>query len=188
MNSEIINQVFPHTINSMLLKYDQEGLWSITLPEDADNISQIILSELNNNINILDGNAGLGGNTISFAKYFKSVTAIEIDVNKFNLLNNNLQVFNIKNVTTINDDSTKYLANYDAYFFDPPWGGPKYKLFYQISLTLGDYKLYEIVNIIKLNENKKIFFKLPMNYNLTEFTKYNYKIFPIKNYQIICIY
>jgi hypothetical protein len=73
MEKNILNKIFPPSENIKNLGYDSEGLWSITLPQDADTISQIILNENNSDITIIDTTAGLGGNTLSFAKYFKKV-------------------------------------------------------------------------------------------------------------------
>ena len=47
--NKIINKIFPDTSNKNDLKYDNIGLYSITLPEEADKISQIILEQNNNN-------------------------------------------------------------------------------------------------------------------------------------------
>ena len=91
MEKNILNKIFPPSSNSKDLGYDNEGLWSITLPQDADTISQIILNESNSDITIFDGTAGLGGNTISFAKYFKNVIAVEMNKDRFMLLQNNIK-------------------------------------------------------------------------------------------------
>ena len=40
--SKVKSKVFPETEKYNDLKYDNEGLWSITHPEDADFISEMI--------------------------------------------------------------------------------------------------------------------------------------------------
>jgi hypothetical protein len=45
MDNKIISKIFPFSQNSKMLKYDDEGLWSITLPNDADTISNIIIKK-----------------------------------------------------------------------------------------------------------------------------------------------
>ena len=145
--------------------------------------------EVGSNINILDATAGIGGNTISFSKYFKNVVSIELSQSRFELLTNNINVYKINNVSLINDDCLNHLAgNYNAYYFDPPWGGPNYKYIKETKIKLGDHTLEEVVYKIKNLNNKIIFIKLPFNYNLNEFNKFNYKIDKIKNYQMITIY
>ena len=188
METTIINKIFPIIPNSALLKYDTEGLWSISLPSDADKISLLILNKFGSNIYILDGTSGIGGNVISFAKYFNKVCAIELNISRFEILKNNINTYQLNNVNLINDNSINYLNNnYDIYFFDPPWGGPEYKNKKNLRFKLDTYTLSEIIIKIKNYNNKPIIFKLPNNYDLSEFSNYNYNIIKIKNYIIIMI-
>ena len=183
MEKNIINKIFPIIPNNNLLKYDSEGLWSISLPNDAEKISLIILNNFGSDIYILDGTSGIGGNVISFAKYFDKVCAIELDKTRFEILKNNIDIFKLNNVNLINDNSNNYLNNdYDVYFFDPPWGGQDYKNKVNLRFKLGNYTLHDLIN--KVN-NKPIIFKLPNNYDLSEFSNYNYNINKINNYIII---
>jgi len=175
--------------------YDEEGLWSLSLPNDANKISKIILNEFGKNIVILDGTAGLGGNVISFCNYFSYVFGIEINNNRYKLLKNNIEQNKLLNIEIINNNSLELIIenyfdkNINCYFFDPPWGGPNYKKFKNIKLKLGDYSLINLIIIIKnINKKKSIIFKLPNNYNLEEFNNFNYKIFKIKNYLLLIIY
>jgi 16S rRNA G966 N2-methylase RsmD len=189
MNANIIKQIFPNCDLNNELKYDIEGLWSITLPQEATIISKLIQSDIGYDSKIVDATAGIGGNTISFANYFKNVTAIEIQRSRFDILSNNINYYKINNIELINDSCLNHLnGNYDGIYFDPPWGGPNYKNTSKIKIKLGDLTLEEIINIIKENNNKFIFFKLPINYDLNEFNCFNYKIDKIKNYQMITIY
>lgn len=184
----IIN-LFPKTDNANLLRYDDEGLWSISIPSDAEKISQLIIKHINNNNKILDGTAGLGGNVFSFSKYFKNVTAVEIDSNRCGMLENNIRTLNINNVQVYNNNSINYLYdNYDAYFFDPPWGGPDYKYKKALNIKINNYKLIDIVYKIRKNNKSIIFFKLPFNYNLNEFKLLNYKFYRINNYLLVTIF
>jgi 16S rRNA G966 N2-methylase RsmD len=188
METNIINKVFPLISNSSLLKYDTEGLWSISLPSDADKISSLILNIFGPNLYILDGTSGIGGNVISFAKYFKKVCGIEINKDRFEILKNNIDIFKLNNVILINDDCNNYLDNdYDIYFFDPPWGGPDYKNKNNLRFNLGEYTLNDLIKKIKNYKDKPIIFKLPCNYDLSEFSYYNYNIIKIKNYIILII-
>jgi 16S rRNA G966 N2-methylase RsmD len=187
----MLNKFLPN-INLNKLQYDNEGLYSITHYKDANYISEIIINNFNNNKNlkIIDGTGGLGGNTISFAKYFNNVTSIELDQTRCNMLKNNIKLYNLNNVNIINDDSIqfimKYNKEYDIYFFDPPWGGPSYKDKQKIRLKMSNYKLSELPKIIDLN-NKLLIFKLPLNYDLDEFSNYNYKLYKINKYYIIIL-
>jgi 16S rRNA G966 N2-methylase RsmD len=161
----IQEKIFPFIENYADLKYDIEGLWSISNPNDADLVSKEILSFRNKEIHILDTTAGLGGNTISFCKMFTKVTCIENNSERFELLKNNLLCYKFNNVTLINDNCINYLKqDYDVYFIDPPWGGPDYKLKLNIDVILDNINIKEIVKIIP--KNKLIVLKLPFNCNI----------------------
>jgi len=187
MDKNILTKIFPPTNDIALLNYDMEGLWSITLPIDADEISQIICREAQGTI-ILDGTSGLGGNVISFSKYFKKVIAVEMNSSRFTMLKSNILAYNITNIELINDDCMNHLdKEIDIYFFDPPWGGPEYKNNSKIIIKLGDKNFPEIINSIKKLGEKKIFLKLPYNYDLSDFDNFNYKVYKIKKYIIVMI-
>jgi 16S rRNA G966 N2-methylase RsmD len=197
MTLNIIHKIFPvFNIKDNLLsheqlkpEYDVEGLWSITYPDDANYISEIIKNEIGINSIIMDATAGIGGNTISFAKYFNSVVSIELNKLRFDILQNNINIYNLSNVQLINGDCINYLTlNYDGIFFDPPWGGPDYKYKKKLKIKLGEYTLEKICYKIIKTKNKLIFIKLPFNYDLSEFVNFNYKITKIKNYQLLTIY
>jgi hypothetical protein len=189
MDIKIITKIFPPTENYELLSYDSEGLYSITLPNDADEISSLIINLLGKEITICDATAGIGGNTISFSKNFKNTISIELCKNRFKILENNVKVYDLLNVNLINDSCLNKLnLECSAYFFDPPWGGPDYKFKKNIRFKLGDLSLIEIIKKINLNSPKIVFFKLPNNYDLNEFNEFNYNINKIKNYQIITIF
>ena len=172
--------------NDIKLKGDTEGMYSLSYKEDADILSNIIKDKFGD-VKILDGTSGIGGNSISFGLNFSNTKAIEIDNERFKYLQNNIKLFNLK-TTLYNDDIFNHLNDdYDLIFIDPPWGGPNYKLQKSISLSLSNITLTDLTK--KLIELEKIIiYKLPFNYNLTDFSKHNYEIYKIKNYLIIIIY
>jgi 16S rRNA G966 N2-methylase RsmD len=189
----MISELFPITDYSKL-QYDEEGLYSITNIHEAEQITKIILDNFTNtnNLYILDGNGGLGGNSINFAKYFTHVTSIELNPKRYEMLKNNISLYNLKNVKILNTDSINYLLNnyqkYTIYFFDPPWGGPNYKKHKSLTLSMGSHSLLSIANYLKKHTSDKILvYKLPYNYNFEEFKDFNYKLYKIKNYYIIVI-
>ena len=181
-------KIFPNTNNVNKLQYDNIGLYSLTHYNNANEISELILSNFNiSNLSIIDCTAGIGGNTFSFSKYFKNVTSIELDKNRFEMLKNNVLIYKLKNIKLINTNCIDYIKNnknYNVYYFDPPWGGLNYKEYKQLIIKLDNNNLIDILKLIKTNNNL-IVFKLPYNYNLNEFSKYNYKLYKINNYFII---
>jgi len=184
-----LKKLFPYTDYSKL-KYDTEGLYSISNPKEANQISKLIKLNFNNNIiNIFDGNGGLGGNTINFSKHFKSVTSSELNKERYEMLLNNIKQYNLTNVTVLNVDSIKYIFkhynNYDVYFFDPPWGGPSYKNKENLRLSMGTHSLLDIASYLKKNTtNKLLIYKLPFNYDFDEFIEFDYKKYKINKYYI----
>lgn len=186
-NNNLKKKIFPLTENIDNLKYDQEGLWSITHPEQADKISNLIKNHFYKNnkkkyTTILDATAGIGGNLISFCRYFNFVYGIEICENRFEILKNNIETYNFSNVSIINQDCLNYfdVIKADIVFFDPPWGGPDYKFNPKIEIKIGNKRLSDIVEILE-NKAKLICIKLPLNFNMT--TLVNRLTLPIFDYK-----
>jgi 16S rRNA G966 N2-methylase RsmD len=171
-NINTIKKIFPEppSGNYNGLKYDEEGLYSITHPKEADIISEAIIEIINkSDLNIMDITAGCGGNMISFMKYFSFVYGIEIDKTRYNLLKDNLKKYNI-NYEIICDDANNINYsdfNVDVYFIDPPWGGPDYKNNLNLKLYLSNKKIEDFV--LMLPKNTLIILKLPFNYNIDNF-------------------
>jgi 16S rRNA G966 N2-methylase RsmD len=173
--NKLKKKIFPLTDNYEKLQFDQEGLWSITHPGKADTISELIKKHylaknyiLSENIFIVDATAGLGGNLISFSNFFGIVLGIEIDKNRFEMLQNNINQYNINNITLINDNCIEFLKSdikSNIVFFDPPWGGPDYKFNPDVKITIDDKSLSNIVNLLEF-KTKLICIKLPLNYNM----------------------
>jgi 16S rRNA G966 N2-methylase RsmD len=199
-----IARVFPILKNSSQytkLQIDEESFSFITIREIAELISKIICNHLlkyNLNpqkIKIVDYTAGVGGNVLSFSKYFNQVYAIEICKNRSEYLENNINVYGYKNISVINDSAITYQENrliqddINAIFIDPPWGGNDYKNIDNLQLKLDDTTIEELIsdifkkysdhylkispatiknNFIDYNNmnNKLIILKLPKNYDI----------------------
>ena len=183
---KVLKKIFPIPRNNdyELLYYDNEGLWSITHPNEADIISETILKSTKNQSNIIDLTAGCGGNLISFGKYFDNVIGIENNKERFDILKNNISCYDF-NITIYNNDCYNYLNNdYDIFYIDPPWGGPDYKYNDDIKLYLSEYELKDIIE--KIPNNKLIVVKIPYNYNY-DYIKNNYNILEISIFNNIVI-
>lgn len=190
MNTIILKKIFPKPYNGNYsdLEIDNEGLYSITHPKEAEIISQNIITIMGTNeLSILDMTAGCGGNMISFAKYFTHASGIEINESRFKLLENNMKQYNYNNYTIILGNSVDHINmnTYDVYYIDPPWGGPDYKKNKNLSITLSGIDLYNIVLSIPLN--RLIILKLPFNYNIDMFKKNIIKQIKMNNINILFI-
>ncbi len=175
------------------IKIDEDSYNYITIKDIADTISKIIcyhLIKMNINprrVKIADYTAGVGGNVISFCKYFGRVYCIEIDKMRSEYLENNIKLYEYDNYEIINGDAIKFNEermikdNIDVIFIDPPWGGSIYKYSDNLRLKLGEMYIEEIVvdiynkfvnnNVNNMN-NKIIVIKLPKNYDIEYF--YNF--------------
>lgn len=186
INNKIM-RIFPQLKNQndySKLKIDEESLTYITIREIADLTSKIICHHLIKfNINpqkvkIIDYTAGVGGNILSFSKYFNKVYAIELDKKRYEYLINNVDVYECKNVLCINDSSItfhdKFLVeiNPNIIFVDPPWGGNGYKENESLRLKLGDVPIEELV----INIFSKLYNEIIKNEKLT-FEVNNKKIY-----------
>jgi 16S rRNA G966 N2-methylase RsmD len=215
-----IARIFPimsNFNNYSKIKIDDDSFSFITIREVADIISKIIcfhLIQYNLNpqkIKLSDYTSGVGGNILSFLKYFGFVYAVEKCSMRAEYLENNINVYGFKNCYIMNkcaldfntDDLIK--INPSVIFIDPPWGGSNYKSNDNLLLKLGSLSIEELViditnrfseyysEIIKYNvkeknnnyNNKFIILKLPKNYDIEYFYNYLKKYNNNQNYSIL---
>ena len=199
INNKII-RIFPilkNTSNYSKLLIDEDSFSYITIREVAELTSKIIchhLIKFNINpqkIKLTDYTSGVGGNVLSFSKYFNHVYAIEIDSTRAQYLQNNINVYNLKNITVINDSAINYHNsnliehNPNVIFIDPPWGGNDYKNSEILKIKLGNFFIEELVidifkkffdnidsNCNDNYSNKFIVLKLPKNFDIEHFYFY----------------
>lgn len=198
MTENIERVIFPHNNrhDNCNFFYDDVGLYSISIVRDAKATTQFFVGEMyklkkhTKTMTIMDGTGGLGGNAISFCFAFKNVSVFEIDQDRFKMLQKNMSNYKFDNFSLYNKNCLNYFnPKIDIYFFDPPWGGPEYKNEEKLRLKLGDKTLLEIVeDIRKIRKDTFISFKLPFNYDLTEFIKFRLKKLQIRNSLIILIF
>jgi 16S rRNA G966 N2-methylase RsmD len=163
------------TKNKKKLKITDKGLYSISKFNDAEWITNIILSFLIekkiNKREIVDGTAGIGGNTINFARNFSKVHAIEINNIHYDVLKNNLDALSIKNVTLYLDNFLNILNilnnSCNIFFFDPPWGGKTYKNFKYFNLKIGKLPVDSVINLLYEKKFKYVILKAPYNLNIS---------------------
>ena len=201
--------IFPPIANDKIpqLMIDDDSFEYITYFDFAQQITNIIMNNLSNfpnpnvghddkqwyskslekkmkNLVITEMTAGVGGNVLNFAFYFKYVNAIEIDKIRFDCLNKNIETYEFDNINSYHDDSIKLLVNnddivQDIIFFDPPWGGKSYKKFYNLRLYFGNYTIENICKKLFCRpRNKLIVLKLPNNYD------FDYLFEELKDYKI----
>lgn len=179
MNKYIyMNKLFPLPPNNNYnsLQIDEESIYFVTNPYDTEIIIKIIKNNMKDldNCCIFDATACVGGDTISFGKNFKSVISTEINKKRFDMLKNNLLVYELYNVIPVNcsflDIITK-INFIDVVYIDPPWGGSSYKQKTNIRLNIDNVFIDDIINRLfdkKIcNSNiKMVVLKIPKNYDI----------------------
>jgi len=205
-NVHILKKIIfpPHLgVGTSQVKIDDESFKYVTFHISAQEITNIIMNSLNDfpctnaslslawdsmspttrmsELVITDMTAGVGGNVLNFANYFKYVNAIEIDPIRCSYLQSNAELYGFLNVNTYATDSVELLVrsdniNQDIIFFDPPWGGSDYKKHLGLKLTfgIGDIPIEKICTDIfskdrSRNRTQIIVLKLPNNYDFEYF-------------------
>lgn len=181
----IIQSYFPNepNINRKKLKLSIEGLFSVSHWKDNELLIQDIRSYsiVPNRTILIDATANVGGVTISMSKHFHHVYAIELMSSNFDMLKHNVRLYERTNVTLSKGDCLDLIPQYIErarkeypnhkiiIFFDPPWGGMKYRERKKIDLYLSDVN---VINIIDYYASvvDAIVLKAPNNFNI----KYNY--------------
>lgn len=159
------------------LRMSRSSIFTSSFYDDSEITSKLIKKAYPTCKIITDVGSGSGSNTFSFSRHFNKVNAVEFDSMEYQRLLNNINVLNIKNVSTIEGDYINICDNLsqDVVFIDPNWGGPKYELFDKLILCLSDLRIDDITSYI-LNKNKAkiVVLKTPGNVWLSEL-KYPYK-------------
>lgn len=177
---------------------NEEAVYSISRPYESKQICDFI----NNSNSIIDGTAGVGGDSVNFAQKFNEVHAFEINYDTFNLLDKNITKFNIKNIKIYNDDFIKIFDEYKYLFdtvkiiyIDPQWGGQSYKSKQNIKLYISNIPIEDIIKMKNsISENIIIYMKCPFNIDTTNYdthiidrkniyNKSNIKVFQILKLQ-----
>ena len=174
------------------LQFNFISSFSTTEFNIADEMSEFILKTTKqkirkndkdrlSNLSIVDATSCIGGNTLSFAKYFTHVDSIEIDEDNFKILKHNIKVS--KKLHDLYKPSligkiNSYLGDYkdilpdnikhnDIIFFDPPWGDV-YDIKNPKMPMLGDDTVPEFIEKV-CGQFNHVFVKLPPNLDMGDF-------------------
>ena len=175
------------------LKFNYISSFSTTEYSLSEKISHFILKETKqpirktneklSKLSITDATACIGGNTLSFGKYFYNIDAIELDEDNFKLLKSNIKTaYKFKDlfkpsfsgkVNSYHGDYQDILSSIkhnDIIFLDPPWltEGETYNYDKPSMPMLGDLTILEVIdNVCKQFEH--VFVKLPPRLDLGDF-------------------
>jgi hypothetical protein len=111
---------------------------------------------------ITDSTAGIGGNSVIFATYYKKINCIEIDKDAFKILKSNLKWFT--NCHFYNNDylSICKILKQDIIFLDPPWE-LNYKIKKESGLELSGVPIKNVIENL-YTYCKIIALKCPINF------------------------
>lgn len=184
---------FPNDYYLKKIKLDSTSIYSITPHKYAKQIIDILVKHTGTlDLTITDACACIGGDTINFCKTFKKVNAIEMCVDRFDFLKDNLKLYGFNNYKIYNNDCLKIIKKLkqDIVFFDAPWGGRSYKDKTECDLKLSGEHIYKICNDIKKN-TKYICLKVPNNFYFQKFKEEinfsNYEQYDLDKFQLIVI-
>jgi len=177
---ELARSLFPteEGVDKEAIQVTRESIYSVSAVQEAQKITEMIIQILrqdDKNIHIdelviTDATANVGGDTLDFSKYFKSVNAVEYDSLTCGALKNNIKVYNRTNVSPIlcQDYLTVYNdLHQDVLFMDPPWGS-NYKKDRNMMLKLGTQPVWKIINDLKIKP-WLVAVKVPSNFDMKEF-------------------
>jgi 16S rRNA G966 N2-methylase RsmD len=164
------------------LKISNIGLFSVAVPNLADNIIKDIKKFLNQDLKqltITDAMANCGGMSIQFCNHFKFVNCCEIIKEQCKILKNNLQVYGFSNFNIYCGDYMDSNLREDIIFFDPPWGKDFWNA---IQLEMNNINILCIINnILTTKDTRVCILLIPPAFDITNIEKY---IDPNIKYQI----
>ena len=171
LSLDFLKYLFGDTYTDLTdIKLDNISVYSITPRDQADIITDVVKNYFGKKITVTDMTACIGGNTISFAKDFEKINAIEICKERFNFLKHNSEINKFNNIKFYLGDSIQVIKNLtqDVIFIDPPWLGKSYKYKKNINLFLSSIPIYDICNDL-YGKSKSIVLKIPKNFNIIKF-------------------
>lgn len=187
MNNDLITKTYPiiQNVDMSKLQISEVGKYSTSGVSGASQLVHYIkryckIFEISscNDLIITDGTGNNGSDTIYLALHFKHVNSIEKSSREFEVLTNNVNTYNLKNVTLHNGSSLEIIPTLrqDIIYIDAPWGGINYKKHKQVRLYMDDQEISQIYKNNKQYANLFIF-KVPRNYDFNNFiamTKANF--------------
>jgi len=148
-----------------------EGIYSISSNKGSSKLVYLLEKYFKNTkITITDATANNGSDSIALALKFLHINSIELNKINYTVLKNNITVYKLNNIDIYNGDSLDIIPKLkqDVIYIDAPWGGSGYKNNARMELYLGDLELGSVYN--KFKNNTKLFvFKIPKNYDFTNF-------------------
>lgn len=147
------------------IQFDKEGFEA----SKSEEVAGFLAQHLPGNV-IFDAFTGIGGSAIAFAREGKRVVSIEINAERSGMAGHNAGIYGVeKQIEFVVGNSMKIWKqfDFDAAYFDPPWGGVGYEKL--DSLRFASFKP-NILSLIKtlVAQSKHVAITLPLNFDLNE--------------------
>ena len=173
LDNEFKKKYFPELkdVNLDSIQITTQGKYSISNISASEKLVYLIKKYFKSDkLTITDATGNNGSDTIALGLNFLKVNSIELDPLNYSVLENNINVYNLTNVSLYLGDSIEIIPklNQDVIYIDAPWGGSNYKENKSLKLYLGKYELSDIYNKFK-SKTKLFVFKIPTNYDFTHF-------------------
>jgi len=166
-----------------LYKTLQSSSYSTLMPYQVSQVCDILKTCFPEPVtHIVDATAHIGGDSILFAAIFGSATIISLDNDPkaIECLTSNISSYSDpRRFEVVHTNSVEWIRlqgkmkttpGADFYYFDPPWGGPKYYSKKEISLSLDSIPIADVVNmVLVLGLTKRVLLKVPRNFAYPSF-------------------
>jgi predicted RNA methylase len=172
-------------VGSSILEYHTipSSAYSSLMPYQIPQVRHILKTCFPGEIHrIVDATAHIGGDSILFANTFPDAKIVSIDVDPcaIECLRYNVEHFSDPSrFTIVEENSVRYINDQldseadqklprteaDFYYFDPPWGGPKYFTKKEVSLFLDTVPIADVINMaFEAGLTRKVLLKAPRNF------------------------
>lgn len=126
---------------------------------------------------ITDACAGIGGDTFGFATLkFKKIVSVELDEVTCNVLKGNVDALHMPRevceVMCANYIDVMTTLSQDIVYIDAPWGGRDYRTKSQISISISNVSLEDVVLKVSEMGVKCIIIKVPPSFNTIDIDGY----------------
>lgn len=187
-DKSLLDHLFPpiEGVDKSKIIYTDESIYGTTMPGEAEQIDNFIATALgieyepysSMDVSIIDGTAGIGGNTLSFARDFKRVLSVEVDDENFAALTNNINIV-YKSAIKAADLQLKHASivevlkeiregEFDVLSLDPPWGGLTYRYYNKLRLYFENLDVVDLI-ITHMRKFKIVTLKVPPNFDFEDF-------------------
>lgn len=151
------------------IRFDHEGFEAAK----SEDVATFVAMHLPGNT-VLDAFTGIGGSAIGFARSGKRVTTVEIVAERSRMAQHNAAICGVSDkVNFIVGDTMKLWKrlDFDAVYFDPPWGGVGYEKLKSLHFASFKPNIAPVIKAV-LGRGKHVGVTLPLNFDLNDLKRF----------------